>query len=177
MRRGELIQAPRFFHRAPHQFVGRVGAFRKGDAQQTVGRFDARHAVYRCDLGVWRRPLEAEEHHAAALELFQRGNRVVEHRGAVMQDLHAVTHAFDFRQDVRRQDHAAVAAEFADQLADFADLVGVEPDRRFVEYHDVGAVHDRLRDADALLITFGQRADQFFGDIGKAAARQRVVDR
>ena len=94
-----------------------------------------------------------------------------------MQYLHAVAYAFDLRQDVRRQDHAAVAAEFADKLADFADLVGVEPDRRFVEYHDVGTVHDRLRNADALLIALGQRADQFIRDIGKTAIRERVVDR
>ena len=62
------------------------------------------------------------------------------------------------------------AAEFADQRADLADLVGIEADRRFVEDDHIGLVHDGLRDADALLVALGQGADQLAADIGEAAA-------
>ena len=46
-----------------------------------------------------------------------------------------------------------LAAEFTDQVADFADLAGVEADRQLASDDDI-AMHNRLRDADALLITF-----------------------
>ena len=70
-----------------------------------------------------------------------------------------------------------VRAEFPYQLADLPDLVGIEAYGGFIQYHDVGLVHDRLGDAHALLISFRQRAYQLVGDIGDTTAFERVADR
>ena len=89
---------------------------------------------------------------------------------AAVHDLHAVAHRLHLGQDVGGQDHAVGARQLADQRADLADLVRVEPDGRLVEDDHVGVVDDRLRDADALLVALGQRADQPVADVGQAAA-------
>src|SRR6187399_2028178 len=145
LRGGQLIKAPATLDRAPHEFVGRVRAVRKSHAENAVAcRLDAGHAVNGREVGGRWRMLESKHYRAAALELIQRGDRIVEHGRAVMQNLHAVAHAFDFGQDVGGQDDAALAAELADQVTDLANLVGVEPDGRLVENHDIRAVHDGL---------------------------------
>jgi len=55
-------------------------------------------------------------------------------------------------EDVRGQNDAVFLAEFADQVADLADLNRVEADGGFIEDHHLGRVNDGLGDADALLI-------------------------
>ena len=56
------------------------------------------------------------------------------------------------------------------RLARFVDLLGVEAGGRLVENQHVGVVDDRLRQADALPVAFGQLADQLVPDVGDGAA-------
>src|SRR5687767_1344483 len=87
-----------------------------------------------------------------------------------MHDLHAIADRLDLGKDVRRENHAVRAPDLAHERADLANLIGIEADGRLVEYHDVGLVRDRLRDADALLVALRERADQLAADVGEAAA-------
>ena len=54
---------------------------------------------------------------------------------------------------MRRQDYAVLAAQGAYQLANFPNLDRVESNRRFVQDNYLRVMHNRLRDADALLIS------------------------
>ena len=55
-------------------------------------------------------------------------------------------------------------------VANVAYLRRVETDSGFVQHHHCGIVDDGLSDADALLVAFGQRADEFFAAILQTAA-------
>ena len=50
-------------------------------------------------------------------------------------------------------------AEVLDQVAHLANLIGIEADGRLVENQQIRFVHERVRQADALPVTFGKRAD------------------
>ena len=60
----------------------------------------------------------------------------------------------------RGEDDRRALREAQDEVADRLDLDGVEPVRRLVEDEDVGLVHDRLREADALSVALRQRVDR-----------------
>ena len=65
-----------------------------------------------------------------------------------------------------------VFAQLPDQVADFDDLVRVQADGRFVENQHAWIAQQRLRDADALAVTFGKVADKarvYIGDFDQAA--------
>src|ERR1043166_6882454 len=98
------------------------------------------------------RTAQTELDRAGAVRMLERRDRITVDQAALMHDLHAIADAFHLRQNMRRQDHAVRAAELADQRADLADLVRIEPHRRLVENDHVRAVHDGLGDAHALLI-------------------------
>ena len=53
-------------------------------------------------------------------------------------------------------------SEILDQLADLADLIGIQSAGRLVENEQIGFMDEGVRKADALSVTFGKRADQFF---------------
>ena len=99
----------------------------------------------------------------------QLGSCAAEDQCAAVQYLDAVAYTFDFAEQVCGEDYAVGVAKLADQGAYFAYLGGIEADGGLVEHDHVGAVDDGLCDADALLIAFGQRADDFFSDSCQAA--------
>ena len=72
--------------------------------------------------------------------------------------------------DVGGKDDSVALAQFPDQAAYVADLVGVESHGRLVEYHHRRVVQDRLRDAHPLLEALGQVADQAPAHATQAAA-------
>ena len=88
----------------------------------------------------------------------------------MMDDLDAVANAFYFAQQMGGKNDAVRIAQLTDERADVANLRRVEADRGFVENDDFRLVDDRLRDADALLVAFGKRADNFTAVILQAAA-------
>ena len=53
-----------------------------------------------------------------------------------------------------------LAAQVLDEGADFENLLGVKTDGRLIENQHVRVAHQRLRDAHALLVTFGKVADE-----------------
>ena len=177
LRRGQLVQPPVLSAGAGHQRGGGVDVGREADEEAAVAPvFDGRDAVDAAQRFDGGRPVQTDGDGAAALELAQAGDGVAEHDFAVMQNLHAVADRFNLGEDVCRQDHAVRAAEFADQCANVEDLVGIEPDGRFVENDQIGLVHNGLGDADTLLVALGQGADQFPRYIGEAAALHGTRD-
>ena len=56
-------------------------------------------------------------------------------------------------------------AEFTNQCAHFLDLIGIEADCGFIQDDQLRPVDDRLRNCNALLITFRQNANQSFSHI------------
>ena len=67
-------------------------------------------------------------------------------------------------------------AEILDQIAHLTDLVGIKPAGRLVENEQIRFVHQRIRQAHALPITFRKRADQFFLDLFQPAKFLHVAD-
>ena len=94
-----------------------------------------------------------------------------------MQDFDAIADRLDLRQYVRRQDHAVLIAQLANQRADLTNLIRIQANRGLVEDDHVRLVDDGLSDADALLVTLRQRADQPVADVLDAAAPPRARER
>ena len=113
--------------------------------------------------------------HADAL-LFQHRDVTGKYRAALVNNLHAVAYAFHLWQDMSGNNDAAVGAEFTDEGADLAYLVGIESRRRFIENDYRGIVNDRLSDPDALPIALGQRADQAIAVIVKSATLSGPIE-
>ncbi len=67
--------------------------------------------------------------------------------------------------------------EVFDQLAHLADLVGIKAARRLVENEQIGFMHERIGQADALPVAFGKCADQFFLDVFQSAKLLHVARR
>src|SRR2546421_12706898 len=67
-------------------------------------------------------------------------------------------------------------AEILDQLAHLSDLVWIETDRRLVENEKLGLIQERIRESDALSITFRKRADKFSFHLGQAAKLFHVAN-
>src|SRR3954470_19029878 len=86
--RRHLAESPCVLACPPHQFVGRIGAVSKGHSKNAVrGRLDTLDACNGRKFANRGRMLETEQDGAAALELIQRCDRIVEDGGSVMQDL------------------------------------------------------------------------------------------
>ena len=64
---------------------------------------------------------------------------IVQHQAALVNDQHPVADGLHLGKDMGREDNAVIAAQLADEIPDFPDLDGVEPDRRFIENHHRGA--------------------------------------
>ena len=94
----------------------------------------------------------------------------LEYQLAVTNDLHVAADGLHFGQDVRGQDHAVRLSKVADQAADFLNLDRVQAHGGLVQDHHRRVVDNRLGDADALLETLGDVADQAPTDVLKAAA-------
>jgi len=61
---------------------------------------------------------------------------------------------------VRREDDGALLAEGGDERERVAALIGIETLGRLVEDEDVGAVQERVGEADPLAVALGLIADE-----------------
>ena len=100
----------------------------------------------------------AREHFFEALAaILQIGQLLVEHLATPVNDQHAATDRFDFRENVGGENDG-LATDFSrrrqtsDEFANFTDLNRIEPHGRFVQNENRRLVHDRLSEADALPI-------------------------
>jgi hypothetical protein len=81
----------------------------------------------------------------------------------------ASTQFLDQVELMARQQHRAAAPRLlAQHLADRVDAPGVEPRERLVEDEQVGLVHERHSELDALLVAVGERLDLRLGALGDA---------
>jgi hypothetical protein len=98
----------------------------------------------------------------------------------MLHDLDSIAYAFNFAEQMRGKDHAVRIAQFAYQCTNFADLRGIETNRGFIQHDHIGVVDDGLSNADTLLITLGQVADDLIAERFQAATlsgfRQRSCD-
>ena len=92
--------------------------------------------------------------------LFQSLDAVVQHHASLVDDLDPGTGLLHLGQDVGRQNHAVLLAQLTDQLANLANLQGIQADRRLIQDDHGGHVQDGLGDTHPLLIPLGQIADQ-----------------
>ena len=67
-------------------------------------------------------------------------------------------------------------AEAADELADLNDLLGVKADRRLVEDEHGRISQQRLREADALAVTFGEVLDDSAALVGNLHEAHDLID-
>jgi len=94
-----------------------------------------------------------EDGAAAADEAGEVGGGVGGFDAAVVDDEDAGAGEFDFGEDVGGEEDGVVFAEFLDEVADGADLIGIEADGGFVEDEEVGVVDEGVGESDALAIT------------------------
>ena len=98
------------------------------------------------------------------------------HQLALGDDDDPLAHGFHFRQDVGGKNNGVVAGQAFDQLAGFEDLVRIEAGGGLVQHQDVGIVQNRLSQADALAVAFGELADFLLADIGDGALLHDLID-
>ena len=67
-------------------------------------------------------------------------------------------------------------AEVLDEFADLADLVRVEADGRLIEDEQVGVADEGIREADALAVALGKRADDLALHVGEAGEFLDLAD-
>ncbi len=91
--------------------------------------------------------------------------------GAVAEHEHAVAVLADLGQDVARDQHRVLGLQIAHELAHLDDLHRVEAARGLVEDEELGLVHDRLRQPDALAVAVRQVADGLALDVLDVGAR------
>ena len=113
----------------------------------------------------------------AALELRgEVGGRIDGRNTAAVDNHDAIAGHADFRQNVSRKNNGMAAGETLDEVADLDDLLGVEADGGLVKDNDLGIVHERLGQADALLISARQALDQLVALILDVRLLHGVVD-
>ena len=117
--------------------------------------WQSRPAARRCSqerLEVAGRRLHAQLVDAAA-RLLQRGDRAGGRDRPLVHDDDVVAGVLDVGQQVRRQDQvdALVVRQIADELEHLVAPLRVHAVGRLVEKQQVGIVHERLRELDALL--------------------------
>ena len=66
--------------------------------------------------------------------------------------------------------------EILDQIAHLPDLVGIEAAGGLVENEQIGFVDERVREPDALPVTFRKRADDFFLNLFQPAQLLHIAD-
>ena len=86
-----------------------------------------------------------------------------------MNDDDAAAGHLHLRQNVRGKQDRVLFAQIFDQFAHLPDLIWIETDRRLVENEKIRFVQQRVRQANPLTITFGERADQLLLDFLKSA--------
>ena len=118
---------------------------------------------------------DAQRARPVANEVADRARLALGHETAVDEHDDAGRHALDLVQHVRGDEHrAALGAEPPDQLDDVPALHGVEAVERLVEQQQLGRVHERLGQLDALAHALREAADLAFGGVLEAHARERL---
>jgi hypothetical protein len=129
----------------------------------------------RANIGFGQGSLDIERHRLrAAQAIGEIGDCVGGDQFAMADDDDLVAGVLDLGQDMSAEDDGVVAGEAADQLAGFDDLLGVETGSGLVENQDLGVVDNRLRQADALAVAFGELADQLSADIALRRSARRL---
>jgi len=62
---------------------------------------------------------------------------------------------------MRGDQHGMAGGQSFDQLAHGPDLPRIQPDGGFIQNNELRLVHERVREADALAVTFGKMPDDF----------------
>ena len=79
-----------------------------------------------------------------------------------VDDDNATAGHLHFGKDVSREQDGVLPSEILNQLSYLADLIGIKTAGRLVENEQIGFMDKSIGKADALSVTFGKRADQFF---------------
>src|SRR5439155_8386407 len=95
---------------------------------------------------------------------------------AAVNEDDAVSHGLHFLQDVGGEQDGLAAPQFADGLAHFADLVGIETAGGLVHDEHVRLVQQNLRHADALAVALREFVDALFDDRFERATRHHGLD-
>ena len=96
---------------------------------------------------------------------------------ALVDDGHAVANGFHFAQLVRGKEHGfALVFQALDDFADFHAAQRIEAAGRFIENQQIGIVDERLREADALLHSFGIGFDGTFAGLLQFDQLEQLVN-
>ena len=95
----------------------------------------------------------------------------------LVHDDHVVAGVLDVGQQMRREDQVdvLVVAEIADELEHLVAALGIHPVRRLVEEQQIGIVHERLRELDALLHARGIGLDVAVARLAEADVVEHLV--
>ena len=82
----------------------------------------------------------------------------------------------DIGDDMRGEDHDALAGELREQVAETDALFGVESGRGLIDDEKLWIVEQRLSDADSLLHSSGKASQRATAHIGEVHQVQELVD-
>ena len=108
--------------------------------------------------------------------LVELGDGAVVDQLALVDEQQAIGHRLHLLQDVRGKENRLVAPELADRLANFTNLIGVEPGGRFVENKDIRFVQQDLGHAHPLPVPAREFSDRFAENSLKGAQFDDGVD-
>src|SRR5687767_10517553 len=77
---------------------------------------------------------------------------------------------------MRRKQNCSLTAELGDKVLSLDNLNWVDSGGRLIQDYDFGVMHDGLREAHALSVTFGQFAYNAAEVIGNAAKRRYLLN-
>ena len=118
---------------------------------------------------------DAQRARPVADEVADRARLALGDQAPVDEHDDARRHALDLVQHVRGDEHrAALGAEPADQLHHVAALHRVEAVERLVEQQQLGRVHERLGELDALAHALREAADAALRGVLEPDARERL---
>src|SRR5690348_900649 len=181
----QFVKRPAFADNSSGDFAADVAALRAfdgGDHVAVVVRAFDLHAFHAGDLHehIFQRGFRRARFDADAEAAFELRREILRgvHGGdfTFVDDDDAIARHAHFGQDVRGQDNRVIAREAFDQVAHFDDLLGIEADGRLVENDDVRIVHERLGDADALLVAARKALDEFVAALGEICFGHGVVN-
>ena len=107
----------------------------------------------------------------------QRFDRPVGHEPSAVDDQQPGTRVLDFGEHVCREQHGAFFAELGDQATNFRALIRIEPLGGLVEHEQIGAVQDRLRQADPLAVSLRELSDGPVVDVRDPGPRDGILER
>jgi len=100
---------------------------------------------------------------------------LIHHDAAFVDDDHAVAEGLHFLHDVAGKQDGFGLSQFADQLSDLHDLVGIESTGGLIEDQDFGIMKDGLRQAHPLFVTLGESPDALIEHSFQTAVVDHIV--